>query len=219
MAAGPSGDFTVDNTAPLVTVSTLTTADSTPTLLGTVTGATDVNVTVDGHVYAAAVSGNTWSAEVTDTLADGIYDVSTSSSDPTGNTGTDSSTNELQVAASPPAAPVVTDGPDFTVESLPVQICGTTGTGTVEMRVDGIPFTYSNGDINWCVILHDDGDPDPVQRYELTALNVAGVESVPTVVTVTLDPPSVPLRGSMVAALLLLTAGLVSLRTARRRTA
>lgn len=108
----------VDNTAPKVTVDTLTTNDTTPTVTGTVDDSSAIlTVTVNGHTYSAHVDSTAngsgtydWSADVTDTLSTGTYDVAATATDASGNTGQDSTTDELTIASTP----VTIKGSSFT---------------------------------------------------------------------------------------------------------
>lgn len=107
-----SGSFTIDSTAPKVTVDALSTTDTTPTVTGAVDDSSSaVSVVVNGHTYAATVSTTAnasgtynWSANVTDALNVGTYDVAITAKDAAGNTGNDTTTSELTVVA-PPATP------------------------------------------------------------------------------------------------------------------
>jgi len=106
-AAGNIGSntFTVtvqDTTAPTVTVNTLATLDTTPSLSGTVNDPTaTVRVTVNGATYLATNAGTgTWTLAdntITPTLAVGIYNVTATATDAVGNVGTDTTANELQI--------------------------------------------------------------------------------------------------------------------------
>ncbi|MEJ0072733.1 MAG: Ig-like domain-containing protein [Candidatus Saccharibacteria bacterium] len=99
--------ITYDATAPVVTVKTQSTTDTTPTVTGTVNDNTaTVSVVVDGHTYTATVAstantGGTydWSADVTHALSTGVYDVAATATDPAGNVGTDGTTDELTINA------------------------------------------------------------------------------------------------------------------------
>jgi hypothetical protein len=95
-----NNELTIDTTAPVVTVASLVTTDTTPTLTGAIDdlGATIV-VTVGGHQYTAMNNGDgTWTAAVTQGLNEGRYDVAVTATDAAGNSGSDSSTGELAVA-------------------------------------------------------------------------------------------------------------------------
>lgn len=108
--AGNTLTVSLDGVAPAapaaVTVNSLSTTDTTPTLTGTVTNASSVSVTVNGtNYYAATVSGNAWQATVSHPLADGVYDVQATATGEHGATANDTTTNELRVDTQ---APVIT---------------------------------------------------------------------------------------------------------------
>ena len=90
-----------DITAPVVTVDTLTTADQTPGLSGTVDDAAAiVKVTVGGQTYTATNHGATWTLPddtIGPALAVGTYDVQVMATDTVGNEGTDDTVNELTI--------------------------------------------------------------------------------------------------------------------------
>ena len=78
--------FSIDFTAPTLSVSSQTTNNVTPTISGTSDDdSSDVSVTVDGLVYTATPVGGNWSI-TTSTLVDGTYEVSAVSTDSAGNT-------------------------------------------------------------------------------------------------------------------------------------
>ncbi len=99
-----SKTVTVDTKAPVVTINTLIINDNTPQLTGTVDDPTaTVEVTVGGNTYAATNNGDgTWTADVTDELSDGTYDVSVTATDQAGNIGNDDTSNELTVDTQKP---------------------------------------------------------------------------------------------------------------------
>ena len=99
-------ELTIDTDEPAVTLDTLLTNKAAPTLTGSVDDAdAAITVTVDGVDYAATNEGATWTATV-GPLSDGTYDVMVSATDPAGNTGTDSTANELAVDTTEPRATV-----------------------------------------------------------------------------------------------------------------
>lgn len=111
-----SDTIILDTLIPVVTVDPLITNDSTPTISGTVDDDTaNVSVNVDGNVYSAVVAGGVWTASVTDDLADGVYDIAATITDPANNSSSDSSTNELTVDLAgpdiPAAAPIAGNYP------------------------------------------------------------------------------------------------------------
>ncbi len=105
-----TNELVIDTTGPTVTVTPLTTNDTTPILTGTVSDpAATILVTVDGNVYAATNNGDgTWTLadnSITPALADGTYDVAVSADN--GSIGTDATTDELVIDTTGPSAPVV----------------------------------------------------------------------------------------------------------------
>ena len=147
-------ELTVDLTAPVVTVDSLTTGDSTPALGGTVDDASAaVSVTVDGQVIAANNNGDgTWSI-ADDTLAalvDGTFDIAATATDVAGNVASDATTDELTVDLT---APVVTVDSLNTADSTPA-LGGSVddATATVSITVDGqVIVANNNGDGTWSI--------------------------------------------------------------------
>jgi hypothetical protein len=87
---------TIDTIAPTVSVDHLLTKSTTPQISGTITdsNSTDsVSVVVNSKTYNATVSSGTWTANITDALAEGVYNVSATATDPSGNQGTNSVDN------------------------------------------------------------------------------------------------------------------------------
>jgi hypothetical protein len=98
----------VDTTLPTVTVNSLLTNDTTPTITGTVTeiNLAIVKITVNSHEYTAMVTSGTWSAEVTTAITEGTYDVVATAEDLAGNVGTDVTDNELKIDTTAPIATI-----------------------------------------------------------------------------------------------------------------
>ncbi|HVX24061.1 MAG TPA: Ig-like domain-containing protein [Candidatus Saccharimonadales bacterium] len=129
-AGHPSGgdsyfkNYLIDNTAPKITVNSLFTHASTPTVTGTVDDPTaNISVQVHGHIYTATNNGDgTWSVDVTNHLTDGVYDVQATATDAAGNVGTDSTTNELIVDTHPASTPILITPLDgsFTNDNTPL---------------------------------------------------------------------------------------------------
>ncbi|MCD6304270.1 MAG: lamin tail domain-containing protein, partial [Planctomycetes bacterium] len=97
--AGDAADtWTTDMQTPTITVDPLSTYDTTPTITGTVDDPeADITVRIDGNDYTAAnLQNGTWTVTV-GPLARGIYDVQAFAADPAGNTGTDETTDELDI--------------------------------------------------------------------------------------------------------------------------
>ena len=98
---GTDETFTVDNTAPAVTVNTLTTSDTTPPLSGTVDdNDATLELTLDGQTVTPTNNGDgTWTL-ADDTLAAlalGTFDVAVTATDPAGNEGSDATADELTI--------------------------------------------------------------------------------------------------------------------------
>jgi cyclophilin family peptidyl-prolyl cis-trans isomerase len=103
-AASETVTRTFDTIAPTVTVTPRTTNDTTPTLTGTVNDPTaTVTVRVNNQTYAALVLGNTWTVNVTQTLANGTYSVTATATDAAGNSNSATSPSGLIVDAGAPA--------------------------------------------------------------------------------------------------------------------
>ncbi|MBI2425866.1 MAG: putative Ig domain-containing protein [Candidatus Hydrogenedentes bacterium] len=114
LAQTPSSNYTIDNTAPTVGVTTLSTSDSTPALSGTVNDATAaISVTVGSQTHTATNNGATWTLanDVLSALADGTYNVAATATDAAGNVGADATSNELRVDTTAPTAAIALDNP------------------------------------------------------------------------------------------------------------
>lgn len=99
----------IDNAAPRVTVTSLTTTSSTPQLTGTVDDQTAiVSVAVNGASYRAMVDGAHWSAQVDRALKPGAYLVRATATDVATNSTSSIGKLVIQnsaVAAAPSSAP------------------------------------------------------------------------------------------------------------------
>ncbi len=139
---------------PVVTVDALATSDTTPTLTGTVDDpAATIEITVAGNTYAATNNGDgTWTLAdntINPPLAEGTYDVAASATNGLGNTGTDTTTNELTIDTTDP---VVTVDPLATGDTTP-RLTGTVSDATttvVEVTVAGNTYSAANnGNGTW----------------------------------------------------------------------
>lgn len=100
---------TVDSVAPTVTVNNFVTNDSTPKLTGTVDdNSATISVKINGNTFSATNKGDgTWELAdntITPALSDGTYNVEASATDTAGNTGVDSTNNELTIDTVAPNA-------------------------------------------------------------------------------------------------------------------
>lgn len=166
---GLVGKLNTDNIAPVVSVDSLSTNDSTPQLSGKVNdGSASVVITVNGHSYSATLSGSgadvTWNADVTNALADGIYDVVATATDPAGNVGNDSTTNELRIDTTPPTVSDNIPSAWQTVNFDVVFACGDgAGVGCLKVyyTIDGSDPTtlssYVDADHSWKFTVSNEG--------------------------------------------------------------
>jgi hypothetical protein len=110
-----TSELNYDINVPTIHVNTLPTNSSTPTITGTAsfiapaTAMSTMTVTVHGHVYTPTLDppvGNTqlWTANVTEILPEGIYDVAVQATDSMGRPGRDGTTNELTIDKQGPTA-------------------------------------------------------------------------------------------------------------------
>ncbi len=121
-AAGNSSDdltaneLTVDVTPPVIpTIESLITNNKSPVLSGTAIIATGevLSIDVNGQIYSTSdstilVNGDgTWSLPITESLVEGVYEVSATMTDPSGNSSTDLTSSELQIDVTVPNIPVV----------------------------------------------------------------------------------------------------------------
>lgn len=135
--------LSVDTVAPVIGVNTLKTQDTTPLLSGTVSeaGAT-VSVTIGNLTRTAINNGNgTWSLQWSDTLAAGAsYDVIATATDAGGNSGTDTTTDELSILVPPPPpSPVLFFSLSNAVTSSSASVMG----GQTAQRNDILAFDGS----------------------------------------------------------------------------
>lgn len=150
-----TNELVIDTTAPSVTVSALTTSDTTPTISGTVSDGT-LKVVLNSKTYTAgdgnlSVSGTNWTLQVptANALATGTYSVTASSTDAAGNVGTDATSNELVINN----VPAVTVTTLTTNDATPV-IAGTVSAGTLQVVVNSRTYTPGDGNLtvngtNW----------------------------------------------------------------------
>ena len=145
-------ELEIDLTAPVITVTGLTTADLTPELDGTIDDASaTIAVEVDGQVYAATNNGDgTWKLP-DNTIADlttGTYEVEVTATDVAGNAGTDGTTNELVIDD---ISPVVTVN-SLTTNDVSPELTGSIddAVATVVVTVSGVDYpATNNGDGTW----------------------------------------------------------------------
>jgi hypothetical protein len=147
-----ANELSVDLTAPIVTINTLSTKVFSPAMSGTVNDPNAaVLVTVNGQTYTAVNNGNgTWTlaAGRTAKLPAGTYSVTVSAIDAVGNVGTDATNNELAIDLTAPAVTVS----KLTTKTVSPAISGTVDdpAATIAVTVNGRTYTANNnGNGTW----------------------------------------------------------------------
>lgn len=143
----------IDNVAPAVpVVNSLATNNFTPSLTGTVvleTGET-FSVTVGRTTYKLetdpelSVTGDNWTLNVSEVLAEGRYNVVARVRDAAGNESTDITSDELTIDLTAPVVPTVNE---LTTADTTPTITGTVTfetSGQFTVTVNGIPYTYGS---------------------------------------------------------------------------
>ncbi len=176
---GSSNELTIDTTAPATpTIASQTTNDTTPTLTGTAEAGTTVTVVIDGVTFTTTADGSgDWSIDTgSDTptaggpfmgLSEGDYDIAITSTDGSGNSTSDGSTNELTIDTTAPATPTITS--QTTNDTTPT-LTGTAEAGnTVTVVIDGVTFTTTaDGSGDWSI---DTGTDTPTAGGPFTGLS------------------------------------------------
>ena len=143
--------YTIDDMPPTVpTVDVLVTNDNTPTITGTADSIDDLTLRVNGVTYTED-DGNlfdngddSWTLNIPNPLADGIYDVIATATDAAGNSSSDVTVDELTIDTMAPTIPTV--NAQQTSDTTPV-ITGTADSvDQITVTVNGI--TYVEGDGN-----------------------------------------------------------------------
>ncbi|QNX71609.1 BapA/Bap/LapF family large adhesin [Acinetobacter seifertii] len=189
-AGNPSNPSTgtVDAVAPIVTITTALTNDSTPALTGTVNDPTaKVVVTVDGVNYPATNNGDgTWTLadNTLPALTDGPHTITVTATDPAGNVGTTNAVVTVDTTA--PNAPVI----DPINASNPVTGTAEPGSTVKVTFPDGSTATVVAGpDGKWTV--PNPGDLTDGQTVTATATDPAGNPSLPGSAVVDAVAPTV----------------------------
>ena len=153
-----TNELFIDSTPPSVTVTPLTTNDTTPIVTGTFDSAdsASLSVTVDGVTYVLGTDAeltnvvDAWTLDLSaiTPLAEGTYQVIATATDAVGNVGNDPTTNELVIDTTDP---VVTVDALTTNDTTP-QLTGTVDdpAATISVTVDGNGYVATNnGDGTW----------------------------------------------------------------------
>ncbi len=187
----------IDTALPTVTVDTLATNIPSPQLTGTVDdNAATISVNVNGGDYAAVNNGDgTWmlaSGQIA-SLPDGAYDVTVTATDSFNNVGTDATTDELTIDATPPA--VTVDSLDTNNTSPPLTGTVDDDGATISVNVNGADYAaVNNADGTWML---DGGQIAALAEgtYDVTvtatdALGNAGTDATTKELVVDLTAPS-----------------------------
>ena len=184
--AGPN-TFTIDSTAPMVTIDSPTMGERVttlrPTISGTADAGLDVVITLDGQELGTATAANdgAWSIDPTEDLAEGEHTVAASATDASGNTGTSGDVTFTVDLIDPLVVTSPEDGATIPATGE------TTVTGTGE---PGTEITVTVGDETVTTTVDDEGNwsvaIDPSGATEGTITVTDGEETI--TITVTLDP-------------------------------
>ena len=180
-SGGNTGSLTVDTVAPTVTVNSLVTNSSTPTLTGTVndagpsSGIAGVSVVVGGQTLAAIVTGNTWSVAVPTALADGPYTIQATSTDQAGNNSVTASGSLTVDTVAPTVAvnSLVTNNNEPTLSGTVHDAAPSSGIAGVTVVVAGQSLTAIVSGTNWSVAVPA-ALADGTYNVQATATDQAG---------------------------------------------
>lgn len=185
----------IDTTPPVVTVNTLFTQDTLPTVSGTVSDVhaiSQLRVNVEGIWYPGNLLGNNWTADITTTLTQGFYDVVAEATDLAGQVGLDATSDELVIDNT---LPIVNVDTLITSDTMPL-LTGTafdliTSVTQVVVAVDGTTVTAQfSGDVwqaAWPVGLSE-GTYDVIT----TATDFLGAEGVDATIDELIIDTTVP---------------------------
>ncbi len=210
-----SNELTIDTTPPMVpTIDIVSSNDTTPVISGTAEANSTVTVVIDGVTFETTADGSgDWTVNTeTDSptlggpfnpLGEGVYDILITSTDDSGNSTSDTTTDELTIDTTPPMVPTI----DIVSsnDTTPV-ISGTAeANSTVTVVIDGVTFeTTADGSGDWTVNTETDsptaGGPfDPLGEgvYDIliTSTDDSGNSTSDTTtdeLTIDTTPPMVP---------------------------
>ena len=157
-----SNELTIDSDTPAITVTAQITDQSRPVITGTVSDTlaevTDLTIEVNGTIYTLADSiltydlfpSGVWQLDLSTSspMADGSYEVIASVTDAAGNTGADTTNNELIIDTEVPQ--VTVNG--LTTNSTQPVITGTAtdanGISALTVTVDGVTYTLASPELS-----------------------------------------------------------------------
>ncbi len=183
-----SDELTINSAAPQSpTVDFLVTADTTPTITGTLDSSTSLTVVINGITYTEA-DGNltdngddTWSLTipVINVLSDGVYDVMATAEDDFGNVAADNTSDELTIDTTAPTTPTViaqvSDDPTPLIEGTADSADDLTVEVNGAIYTEGDGNLTDNGDDTWSLQIPDeDSLPDGTFDVVATATDAAG---------------------------------------------
>ncbi|HJV85365.1 MAG TPA: Ig-like domain-containing protein [Noviherbaspirillum sp.] len=204
--ASASQAIVIDTAAPVgpVTVTSLSTADTTPAITGTAAlGAGEtLRVSVNGKTYTEgdgnlAVAGNAWTLSVpaSDQLTTGTYEVTATITDTAGNVLTDATTNELVISntdSTAPAAPSLSllassdsgnNSDAKTNDNTPTVHVSLQGTGAAAPVVDDVVKVNLNGTTIGTAKLTSSDIANQYVEITTSTLGADGVKSLTATVT------------------------------------
>ncbi len=183
-----SDELTINSAAPQSpTVDFLVTADTTPTITGTLDSSTSLTVVINGITYTEA-DGNltdngddTWSLTipVINVLSDGVYDVMATAEDDFGNVAADNTSDELTIDITAPTTPTViaqvSDDPTPLIKGTADSADDLTVEVNGAIYTEGDGNLTDNGDGTWSLQIPDaDSLPDGTFDVVATATDAAG---------------------------------------------
>lgn len=187
-AQDPAGNIRVDNTinellidttAPVISVSSLTTRDATPALSGTLNDSSaTIRVSVGGQSNISATNnGNgTWTLadNILSSLADGTYDVVARAMDKALNASNDVTVDELRIDTTAPAIAVA----QLTTFDTSPPLGGSVDdpTAVIMVAVGGKTYPATNGGTTWSLADNTIAPPLAAGTYDIvaTATDAAG---------------------------------------------
>ena len=128
---------TISPNAPVITTTSGTTSDSTPTITGIAEPYSLVKL-FDGTAQIGSITatGTGFWSITSSTLSDGAHTILSNVMDASGNTSPNSASIIMIIDTTPPSAPILTTASDATIDNTPT-IDGTTESGTTVELFDG----------------------------------------------------------------------------------
>jgi hypothetical protein len=180
--------LTIDQTNPTAAAAPLIKNSATPPVLvtGTVSdnlAVASVSVAVTGYPesYAATLgvgpAAGTWSANITRTLPEGVYDIVVTATDTAGNVAVESTPKALTMDLKPPTVTVTRQITGKTTPVVSATVKDAIGVGAVTFKVDGNTYTAAVAGGNWSAKVTNPLQPLGItQEYdvEVSATDLGG---------------------------------------------